>query len=78
MVVKFAEMPSVKYMHIGELLNFSQFLIEYTCPQMPEPAGCSVGVLSWWEQIGNIIFSEGATFYICSGINNDCSLPSKR
>ena len=62
-----------------ESISYQQnFLIEETCPQMPEPAGCSVGVLSWWEMIAKIIFSDGAAYFVCKGINSECDLPSTR
>ena len=49
-----------------------------TCPQMPEYAGCTVGVLSWWEKIAKIIFSELAAGYVCYGMNQECDVPSPR
>ena len=62
-----------------EAISYEQeLLIEATCPQMPEPAGCSVGVLSWWERIAKIIFSDGAAYFVCKGINSECDLPSTR
>ena len=54
------------------------FLMERTCPQMPDPTGCLIGVISWWDKIAKIIFSEKAAYYVCNGINNDCLLPEKR
>ena len=53
-------------------------LMQETCPQMPEPAGCMVGVLSWWEKIAKIIFSDLAAGYVCYGMNQECDVPSPR
>ena len=53
-------------------------LMMETCPQMPEPAGCTVGVLSWWEKIAKIIFSELAAGYVCYGMNQECDVPTPR
>ena len=62
-----------------EAISYEQeFLIEATCPQMPEPAGCSVGVLSWWEKIAKLIWSDEATYFVCNSINSACDLPGKR
>ena len=52
--------------------------MERTCPQMPDPTGCLIGVISWWDKIAKIIFSKRAAYYVCKGINNDCLLPEKR
>lgn len=49
-------------------------LIRDVCPQMPEPAGCSVGVLTWWsEWIAPRLFSPVATEYICGQIDDSCN-----
>ena len=53
-------------------------LMKETCPQMPEPAGCTVGVLSGWEKIAKIIFSELAAGYVCYGMNQECDVPTPR
>ena len=62
-----------------EAISYEQeFLIEATCPQMPEPAGCSVGVLSWWDKIAKLIWSDEATYFVCNSINTACDLPGTR
>lgn len=49
-------------------------LIKEVCPQMPEPAGCVVGVLTWWsEWIAPRIFSPVSSEYICGQIDESCS-----
>lgn len=49
-------------------------LIEAVCPQMPEPAGCTVGVLTWWEKIAALIYSEKAANMICSIMDPSCTV----
>ena len=56
-----------------QLSNEEMYLNNLACPQMPEPAGCTVGVLTWWRQIAPLIFSEDATYKICKSLNSECS-----
>ena len=57
-----------------QISNEEMYLNNLACPQMPEPAGCTVAVLTWWKQIAPLIFSEDATRKICNSLNSDCSI----
>ena len=57
-----------------QISNEEMYLTNLACPQMPEPAGCTVAVLTWWRQIAPLIFSEDATKKICKSLNSDCSI----
>ena len=52
-----------------------QMLIEDVCPQLPEPAGCSVGVLTWWQPMSQVIFSPESDAQICQALEPACELP---
>ncbi len=39
-----------------------------------DPRGCKLGVTTWWPKIAGIIWSEGATPYVCEGLNDECQV----
>jgi hypothetical protein len=45
------------------------FLLANACSMAPEPAGCTVGVLTWWKYIAKVIYSEPAAAGICGLIS---------
>lgn len=50
---------------------------QYVCQneETPDPAGCKLGVETWWPAIVEIIFSERASPAVCHAINNECQRP---
>ena len=68
MLWKYAQEPA-------NLDREQQQLIEEVCPQMPESAGCSVGVLTWWPAISKVIFSPVSAGRVCNALEPACDLP---
>ena len=60
-------------LHIGE-----QHLIEIVCPEMSDPELCETLVLTYWEKIAQIIFSERGAGLMCNHIDPQCEKPSMR
>ena len=57
------------------LTRQEQLLIDEGCPNLDDPAGCAVGVLSWWRAMAGIIYS-GSGAYVCQALEPACELPS--
>ena len=52
-----------------EKTHQENYLIEEACPQFEDFGGCEVGVLEWWRQMNDVIFSsEGAVHGLCVGV----------
>ena len=60
-------------LHVGE-----KHLIDIVCPQMPDAELCETLILTYWEKIANIIFSEEDAALLCNKINPECEFPSMR
>ena len=60
-------------LHVGE-----KHLIDIVCPQMPDAELCETLILTYWEKIAKIIFSEEDAALLCNKINPECEFPSMR
>ena len=53
-------------------------LDKYICgnEEIEDPAGCKLGVQTWWPQIAALLFNDGAAPFVCNGLNGECELPN--
>ena len=56
----------------------AEFLIENACPQMPDADLCETNLLTWWEHVAAIIFSQHMSEHMCQEINSECEVPEIR
>merc|ERR1712008_71605 len=55
----------------------SNVLIESVCANLADPAGCAVGVKTWWPILAQIIYSDATVPYVCQGISEgQCEAPT--
>ena len=52
--------------------------MDNACPQMPDIEICEEYVITWWEKISSLIFSETNAGHMCHEINPECEAPQKR
>ena len=62
----------------GTELDEELFLMDNACPQMPDIEICEEYVITWWEKISSLIFSETNAGHMCHEINPECEAPQKR
>ena len=56
----------------------AKFLIENACPQMPDADICETNLLTWWEHVAAIIFSQPMSRLMCQDLNSECEVPEIR
>ena len=62
----------------GSELDEELYLMDNACPQMPDIEICETYVITWWEKISSVIFSETNAGHMCHEINPECEAPQKR
>ena len=53
----------------------AEYLIKKACPQTPDADMCEINLLTWWEHVAAIIFSEHLSEHMCQEINPECEVP---
>ena len=59
------------------LTKQEQLLIDEGCPNLEDPAGCTVGVLTWWRAMAGVIYS-GSGAYVCQALEPACNVPDAK
>ena len=57
------------------LTKQEQLLIDEGCPNLQDPAGCTVGVLTWWRQMAAVVYTADAAAYTCKALEPSCNGP---
>ncbi len=39
---------------------------------MPEPTGCAIAVMTWWEKISRVIFTSESAAKVCMAMDASC------
>ena len=60
------------------LTKQEQLLIDEGCPNLEDPAGCTVGVLTWWRQMAGVVYSPESADYVCNGLEPACNVPDTK
>ena len=53
-----------------------QLITDVGCPNLPDPAGCSVGVETWWPRMAAAVYTDELAAWTCHELDVSCELPS--
>ena len=56
----------------------AEYLIKKACPQTPDAIDCEINLLTWWEHVAAIIFSQPMSRLMCQDLNSECEVPEIR
>ena len=53
-----------------------QYIIDVGCPNLDDPAGCAVGVETWWARMAAAVYTDSSAAWTCNALESSCELPS--